>query len=157
MKLKKPFIELQFVLNKLNQNEVEDIKKIAKELKVDNLCIRSFNLGQYSYSEKESKELAEKFLPDTSRYQEKIRYKMEGNELKIKSSPATCPLAKSHLVVLVDGSVAMCCYDLNGQYVYGNVFEEKLKDIWFNPQIKARRKIAEKRGYSLCKTCSIYS
>jgi len=156
LKLRKPFIELQFVLTKLNQNEVEDIKKIAKDLKVNNLCIRSFNLGEYAYSEKEIKELSGKFFPDSAKYQQKIRYERQGDKLKIKNPLLECPLAKSHFVVLVDGSVVMCCYDLRGEYVYGNVFSQKLKEIWFNREVRKMRKIAQKRGYPLCKTCSIY-
>src|SRR3989344_2600904 len=154
LKLKKPFIELQFVLTKLNQNEVEDIKKIAKDLKVNNLCIRSFNLGEYAYSEKEIKELSGKFFPDSAKYQQKIRYERQGDKLKIKNPLLECPLAKSHFVVLVDGSVVMCCYDLRGEYVYGNVFSQKLKEIWFNREVRKMREIAQKRGNPLCKTCS---
>jgi len=156
LKKRKPFIELQFVLNKLNQNEVEDIKKMAQELKVDNLCIRSFNLGEYAYSDEEIRELSGKFFPDNPKYQQKIRYQKEGDKLKIKSSPITCSLAKSHLVVLADGRVAMCCYDLRGQYIYGNVLSRKLKDIWFDPNTQKMRESAGKRKYPLCKTCSIY-
>lgn len=155
--LKKPFIELQFVLNKLNQNEVEDIKKLAKSLKVDHLRIASFSLGRHAYSEEEMKILSDKFFPDTSRYQEKIRYKKEGGELTMKNSPLKCPLAKSHLVVLASGDVALCCYDLNGQYLYGNVFKQKLKDIWFSEEGKKMRYLAKNRQYPLCKTCTIYN
>lgn len=155
-KLRRPFIDLQFVLNKLNQNEVQDIKKIAKDLKVDRLTIRSFNLGEYAYSEKEINDLSVKFFPDTEEYSQSIRYKKEGGRLKVKNSPKECPLARSHLVVLADGSVSMCCYDLRGNYLYGNVLSHKLKDIWFSPDIQKKRKLAEERKYSLCKICSIY-
>lgn len=153
---KKPFIELQFVLNRLNQNEVDDIKTIAKDLKVDHLCIRSFGLGEYAYSEKERKELSDKFFPDTSKYRQKVRYKEDGGKLKIKNSPVKCPLAKSHVVVLTDGRVAMCCYDLRGEYIYGNALSYKLKNIWFAEDTKKRRQLAEDKKYPLCQTCSIY-
>ncbi|MFH1575569.1 MAG: radical SAM protein [Candidatus Nealsonbacteria bacterium] len=154
--LKKPFIELQFVLNRLNQNEVDDIQAIAKNLKADHLCIRSFGLGEYAYSENERKELSDKFFPDTSKYRQKIRYQEDGGKLKIKNAPVKCPLAKSHLVVLTDGRVTMCCYDLRGEYVYGDLFSQKLKDIWFNNDVRKKRQLARNKKYSLCKTCSIY-
>lgn len=156
LKLKKPFVELQFVLNKLNQNEVEDVKVLARKLKVDRLCIRSFGLGKYAYSEEARQTLADKFLPDDPKYQRNIRYKKTKGELNIKNSPTVCPLAKSHLVVLADGRIAMCCYDLRGEYIYGNVFKRTLKDIWFDPENKKKRKMAENKKYPLCKTCSIY-
>jgi len=154
--LKKPFIELQFILNKLNQNEVEEIKKIAKELKVDKLSIKSFGLGEYAYSKEEIKALSAKFFPDTKKYQQRIRYKKEGNRLKIKDSPRKCSLVRTHFVVLVDGRISMCCYDLSGKYIYGNVLEQNLKDIWFSSKTQNMQKIAENRKYRLCKLCSIH-
>lgn len=157
LKLRKPFIELEFILNKYNQHEVEDVKKIAKELKVDRLYVKSLSLGEHVYSKEEIKELSEKFLPDIPEYKEKIRYKKEGDGVQIKKSPAKCPLAKSTLVVLTDGRVSMCCYDLNGQYVYGSVFSQKLKDIWFSREVKEKRRLAREKRYPLCKTCTIYS
>lgn len=157
LKLKRPFIELQFVFNKLNQDELGDIRKIAKDLQADRLSIRSFNLGQYAYSGEEMEELSSKFFPDNEKYQDRVRYKKEDGELKIKNSPIECSLAKSHLVILVDGSVSMCCYDLNGKYIYGNVLSQKLKNIWFDPNVRQMRKLAENRKYPLCKTCSIYT
>lgn len=156
LKLRKPYIELEFILNKYNQNEVEDVKKLAKELKVDRLYLKSFALGEHAYSGEEMKKLSEEFFPDSKKYQEKIRYKKEGDKLKIKKPPTSCPLAKSHLVVLVDGRVSMCCYDLNGEYVYGNVLSKTLKDIWFDSAVRKARQIAEHKGYPLCKVCSIY-
>lgn len=156
LKLRKPFIELQFVLNKLNQNEVPEIRKIAQDLKVDHLRIASFSLGEHAYSKEERKKLIEQFFPDSARYQGKIRYKKEGDELKVKNSPKKCPLVKSHLVILVDGGAAMCCYDFNGRYLYGNVFERKLRDIWSSKSAKNMRASAMERKYPLCKTCAIY-
>jgi radical SAM protein with 4Fe4S-binding SPASM domain len=156
LKLRKPFIELQFVLNKFNQDEVGDIKTLARELGVDNLSIRSFGLGRYAYNPEEIKELSTRFLPDSEKYQKKIRYKKEGQTLEIKNSPKKCPLARTHLVVLVDGTVVMCCYDLAGQYVYGNIFYKKLKDIWFSHDVRKKRQAAQSRQHALCKTCSIY-
>lgn len=156
LKSNKPFIGLQFILNKLNQHEVKDIKKLASELKVDRLSVKTFALGEYAYSREEIKDLSEKFFPDSQKYQQKIRYNKEGDRLKIKNPPKKCILANSHFVILADGRVSMCCYDLDGKYIYGNIFSKSFKDIWFDPKIKEMRKMAENRGYPLCKLCSIY-
>lgn len=152
----KPFIELQFILNKLNQHQVKDIKKLASELKVDGLSVKTFALGEYAYSREEIKNLSEKFFPDYQEYQQKIRYNKEGDRLKIKNPPKKCILANSHVVILTDGRVSMCCYDLDGKYIYGNIFSKSFKDIWFDPKAKKMRKMAKNRRYPLCKLCSIY-
>jgi len=156
LKLRKPFIELQFILNKFNQDEVESIKALAKELQVDRLHIKPFALGEYIYSKEEIKNLTEKFFPDTEKYQSKVQLEKQGDTLKMKTPPRICSLAKYQTVILVDGSLSMCCYDINGNYLYGNVLDKKLKDIWFSDEVKKKRAQAEKRGYPLCRGCCTY-
>ena len=153
---RKPFVELQFILTKLNQNEIPEVKKLAKELKVDRLRIKSFALSEYAYNEEESRNLSERFLPDASNYIGKIRYEKSGSELRIKNRKKNCDLALSNIVILADGRVSMCCYDYKGQYVYGNVLENKLKDFWHSPENREKRKMAKMRTYPLCKVCDNY-
>lgn len=155
-KLKKPFIELQFVLNKLNYREVEDIKKLAKDLKVDRLHIKTISLGKYAYSDKEIEDLSDQFFPDNERFQGKVRYKKEGKRLVIKNSPSRCPMVKSQAVILVNGDTTICCYDLNGDYVFDNILNQKLQKVWFSENAKRIRKSAQERRYPLCKVCSIF-
>jgi radical SAM protein with 4Fe4S-binding SPASM domain len=157
LRLRKPYIELQFILNKFNQKEIKEIKKLAKELKVDRLHIKSFCLAEYAYTKEEIKDLSEKFLPDSEKHKEKIIYsKTKEGLLKPKKEIPICSLVKTQIVVLVDGRVSMCCYDLNGEYVYGDVLNNKLKDIWFSKKAKEMRKSASHRKYPLCKVCAIF-
>ncbi len=151
---RKPFVEMQFILTKLNQGEVGEIKKISGELGVDRLRIKSFALSEYAYTKDEIGELSERFLPDDLRYSAKIRYEKRGDMLEIKSRKKKCDLASSNMVILADGRAVMCCYDLNGEYSYGNVKEKNLKDFWRAEDVKRRRMVAEKRGYDLCKVCA---
>lgn len=152
----KPFIELQFILTKLNQDEVAAVKQLAKELKVDRLKIKSFALCEYAYSPQEIKELSEKFLPTAKEYDYKIIFKQEGGKLVLRHPKPRCAMAKSQLAVLVDGRVVMCCYDIKGEYVYGNLFKQDFRDAWFNPEVKIRRNRAFKKEFPLCKICGEY-
>ncbi len=155
--LRKPFVELQFILNKLNQNEVKDVKKLAKELKVDRLHVKSFALGEYAYSEEEIKGLSKKFYPDTKEYQQKVIYSRKQNGLlKAKKTPLKCSLVKSQFLVLVDGRISMCCYDLNGKYIYDSALNKKARDVWFSLKAKNMRKLAKNRKHPLCQVCSIF-
>lgn len=156
LKLKKPFIELQFILNKLNYHEVEDIKKIAKDFKVDRLRIKTISLGRYAYSEDEIENLSNQFFPDNERFQGKVRYKKEGKRLLIKNPPKRCLMVKSQVVILVNGDMTICCYDLNGEYIFDNILNQKLRNIWFSKNAKRIRKLAQERRYPLCKVCSIF-
>ncbi len=92
LKARKPCIELQFILNKLNQGEVEDIKKFAGEFKIDRLHIKPFALSEYAYTKDEIKELIEKFFPTQKEYQGKIAYENKDGSLKLKKRLEICRL-----------------------------------------------------------------
>lgn len=153
---KKPFVEMQFILNKLNQDEVEDVKKLAKELEIDRLYIKSFALSEYAYTKDEMRDLSDRFLPDNPKYAQKIRYAKSDGNLEIKNRKTKCNLASTNIVILADGRVSMCCYDFRGKYTYGNVFENKLKDFWHLPEVREKRNLAKTRKYPLCKVCANY-
>lgn len=155
LKCKKPYLELQFILNKLNQDEVDEMKKLAKDFGVDKLHIKPFSLSAHAYTKEEMKILADKFLPNKKEYEGKVLYQVE-EDVKMKKELKTCKLVDSNFVVLVDGRVVVCCYDLNAQYVYGNVLENKLSSIWKSREARFKRKAGRNRKYPLCKTCSDY-
>ena len=153
-KHKKPFIELQFILNKLNQDQVEEIKKLAKKLGVNRLKIKSLALGEYAYSQKEIKELSEKFFPTSRKYQAKIRYKIVDHALKTKKKKNLCSAVQFQAVILVDGTMVVCCYDFNGLYPYGNILKNTFKEIWFNSKTRKIREQARQRLLPFCQKCA---
>lgn len=156
LRRQKPFIEMQFVLHRFNQNEVPAVQKLAQELKVDRLHIKTFALGEYAYSPGEIAELSAKYFPDSGDALAKRRYEKQGDKLVVKEPPQFCSMVKSLAFILVDGRLSMCCYDLQGEYIWGNMLNQKLKSVWFNKELAEKRKIAIERRYPLCKKCSIY-
>jgi len=57
-----------------------------------------------------------------------------------------------------DGDVVPCCYDFDKSYVYGNLYEDTLKDIWHSDRTKKFRDSHTKRCYiGICKYCYIKS
>lgn len=155
----RPYVELQFILHKLNQEQIPEIKKWAKIWKVDRLHIKSFSLCEYAYSRDEIKNLSEKFLPqktNNKQYNSKIIFERQGEELRLQRKNKNCSLAKNQAVILADGNLVMCCYDIKGQFSYGSVLEQSLKKIWFDDQNRRRRKLAEEKTYPLCKICGEY-
>ena len=51
----------------------------------------------------------------------------------IKKFVSDCPTIKDEFAVLVDGSVVPCCYDYNGEIVFGNLFDQDVMEIWDSP------------------------
>jgi len=153
MRKHRPIVTLQFILNRYNQDQIPDIRKFAKEIKADKLYIKPFILSPYAYSEEERKVLARKFFPTKDIYDDEIVYKKEDDELLPKNLPKKCPAVKRVFTVLANGEMVMCCFDLFGDYSYGNLVENDFKTLWFSPKGKKIRHLAHKRAFPLCQKC----
>jgi radical SAM protein with 4Fe4S-binding SPASM domain len=143
--LQKPYTELQFITTKQNQDQVPDIKKFAKEIGVDRLRVKSMSIGEYAYQGKERDDLMEKFIP--TRSDAKTRFKKDAIV-----TPRDCMQPVTHATILANGDLVMCCYDIKGEYVYGNLLKESFNEVWFEKSKSSRIKAA-KRKYPLCKIC----
>jgi MoaA/NifB/PqqE/SkfB family radical SAM enzyme len=150
---KRPITTLQFILNKLNQDEVPAIKEFALKNKIDKLYIKPFIMSGYAYQAEEIVDLSEKFLADKDINDEFIVYKKDEQGIKPKSDYQKCPDVKRVFTVLADGRAVMCCFDLYGDYVYGEMDKINLRELWNSPKVKAMRETAYQRKYPLCKVC----
>ncbi len=150
----KPYVEIQFIVTKLNQDQIPEMKKLAKELKTDRLRIKSLAVVEYAYTEQERKDLMEKFFP--TRDDVKVRYEKNHFGAINKRVVNKCDTVKNQISILVDGRMVLCCYDVRGEYEYGNLLEKSFVDIWFDPQNIEKRRIAEGRKHALCAKCDLY-
>lgn len=153
LKRKRPITTIQFILNKLNQDEVQDIKKFVRDHEIDKLYIKPFILSEYAYSEERIKELAEEFYPNKDIIDEAVVYKKDEHGLSPKIEFKKCPDVKRVFTVLADGRAVMCCFDLLGDYVYGLMGDVKLKDLWWDPKVRQLRRAAHGRSLPLCDKC----
>lgn len=68
-----------------------------------------------------------------------------------------CDMLMDQLVVLPDGGVTVCCNDLNGDGVIGNILSKDLYDIYMDSKrIEMLRKlmVGKKSEVDLCKDCT---
>lgn len=71
---------------------------------------------------------------------------------------APCGSVFDKCVVLRDGTVPLCCVDYNAKYVFGNVMDTPLLDIWNNAEWQRVRRLHRERRrgeLSICATCDI--
>ena len=71
----------------------------------------------------------------------------------------SCDLLLHQMVVLPDGNVTVCCNDLNGQGIIGNVMESSLWEIYNSPERRDYlHKIdsGQKADIPLCKDCQSF-
>lgn len=61
-------------------------------------------------------------------------------------------------VITWEGDVIPCCFDTEARYKMGNIFEERLEDIWNNEKYQSFRKtiLNQQEQMMICKNCPKY-
>lgn len=153
-KVKKPVVVIQFIVMKNNESDIDTALKFAKVLGVDAISFISVSLGTHQTEEKERRRLALEYLPkdlSASRY-----YFDATGAPKNNWQYSYCPLWKT-AVILWNGDVTTCCFDHNGQEVYGNAFDKGFFEIWNGKKHYVAMKKILFRQMKICKTCGISS
>lgn len=138
---KSPFVDLQCIVMKENEHQIEDMRRLAEEIGVDKLSFKKFTYVGGA----ESKE----FLPSKEEYIfGKYKYKGE-------SYVSGCLRVIDSSVILWDGTVVPCCGDLSFAYKFGNINDHKFMDIWNSDRYIAFRKNALHNigSLAICRTC----
>lgn len=140
-----PFIELQFLLTKKNQHQQKEIKKLGKQLGVDKVTIKAFQLVTLNN--------ADEWLPEISK-----RYKKSSSGTITLNSKLhnRCFRMWSSGVITWDGNVIPCCFDKNASFVMGTIINQSLYEVWGNEACrKFRHKVfSERKNIDICCNCS---
>ena len=140
-----PILRWQFLVMKHNEHEIEQIKKLAKQLQVDRLELKSVQIY--------SKEDIEIFLPKNPKFR---RYKIKGNNFELKYGIKNrCRRIYSETVVNWNGEIAVCCFDKDIDFKVGNVKNKSISEIWKNVNYqKMRNRILKNRkSIPMCRNC----
>jgi radical SAM protein with 4Fe4S-binding SPASM domain len=141
----RPKIELQFIVMKHNEHQMNDIRRLGKQLGVDTVKFKTVNIG-LSFNGAERRILIDRFAP----LNEKYRRYYKDYTLKHKG---ICTWLRSS-VIYWNGDVTLCCWDYDGKLVVGNVFEDGgFMKVYNSEKYKRYRKKAIRREFSLCKKC----
>tara|TARA_E500000178_G_C16974391_1_gene732591 strand:+ start:213 stop:1325 length:1113 start_codon:yes stop_codon:yes gene_type:complete len=144
-------IEVGFIVMRHNEHQVIEFLDWAKKIGIDKAnvidpCARNM-LEAYAY------------LPKDKRYWFYDEEAFEQGILKPKKIPQNeCIWIWNSIQLNWNGDAVPCCRDPNGEYIFGNVFEQGLNCV-FNGQkaIDFRKKIlSNQKEISICKLCSGY-
>lgn len=146
--LNKPAIELQCILMRHNENEIEETVSLARSLDVDVFSLKTI----YIFSDLDKEK--EQFVPSDiskSRYERGPDGRLR---LRGKIRPG-CRRLKNSAVINCDGTVVPCCYDIYTEYPLGNVLQDSFVNIWNGERYRAfrRRVRLEKETLAICRKC----
>ena len=145
---KKPYVFFQFLVVKPNEHQVEDIKKLAKEVGVDDVRFKTAQVYEYETD-------PNKLIPTIDKFS---RYtKNEDGSYTAKNKLANrCWKMQHSNVITWDGLVVPCCFDKDAMHHLGNLKTQSFKEIWHNENYKQFRQqlMKSRKNIDICANCS---
>jgi radical SAM protein with 4Fe4S-binding SPASM domain len=148
MKSKTPFIVFQFLVVKPNEHQIEDVKKLAKEMGVDDVWFKTAQVYDYEND-------PNKLIPTLDKYSRYKKSASGGYEFKGKLANH-CWRLWHDPVITWDGLVAPCCFDKDAQHQLGDLKQRSFKEIWENGEYKKFRTaiLKGRKNIDICSNCS---
>jgi radical SAM protein with 4Fe4S-binding SPASM domain len=148
LKSKTPFVIFQFLVVKHNEHQVEDVKRLAKEVGVDDVWLKTAQVYDY-------KNDPNNLIPENKKYS---RYqKGKNGEMEFKGNNANhCWRLWHDPVITWDGAVVPCCFDKDALHKLGSLREESFASLWKNSNYRRFRAdvLKSRKNIDICANCS---
>jgi radical SAM protein with 4Fe4S-binding SPASM domain len=142
-----PHIVFQFLVVKPNEHQLEDVKKLAHNLGVDEVVFKTAQVYDF--------ENGNPLIPDNIKYS---RYKKNSDgTYSIKNKLLNqCWRMWSSCVVTWDGVVVPCCFDKDAKHQLGDLKKESFKELWKLDKYQNFRQsiLKSRQEIDICKNCS---
>jgi radical SAM protein with 4Fe4S-binding SPASM domain len=147
MKSSTPFIFFQFLVVKPNEHQIEDVKRLAKEIGVDEVRFKTAQIYDY--------EQGNPLITSIDKYS---RYTLQADgSYTIKNKLANHCWKLWHACVITwDGLVVPCCFDKDATHRLGDLKGQSFKTIWQSNEYKEFRKAItrSRKEIDICANCS---
>ena len=142
-----PHIIFQCLVVRPNEDDVDQIRHIAKEIGVDEVVLKSAQLYEY--------ENGHELMPRQAKFN-RYRQSEDGTwNLKRKTNDECWKMWHASLMTW-DGMILPCCFDKDGKHSMGNINQMTFDQIWKSPTYNDfRERIREGRDQiDICRNCS---
>ena len=142
-----PHIIFQYLVVQPNEHQVTEVKKLAKELGVDEVAFKTAQVYDF--------ENGHPLIPVNGKYS---RYKKNGNgKWSIKNPLMNHCWKMWHSCVLTwDGTVVPCCFDKDASHSLGSLKQKSFREIWFGESYNNFRKnlLSGRSKIDICTNCT---
>ena len=141
-----PVVVWQFIVFAHNEHEIANIQKLANEIAVDKLQLKTAQIYDFEH--------ADKWLPANPAF---ARYREQQGVIALKAGKKNrCKRFHRNPVLTWDGNLVPCCFDKDASHNLGNVYSSGLKTVWkgklrqaFGQQLKQGRS-----NIDICNNCT---
>jgi radical SAM protein with 4Fe4S-binding SPASM domain len=148
LKSTKPFVIFQFLVVRHNEHQIEEVQKLARELGVDQVRLKTAQVYDYEND-------PNALIPTIDKYS---RYKKDkSGKMTFKGNNENhCWRLWHDPVITWDGSVVPCCFDKDAQHKLGSLRQQSFKELWHNKEYRDfRSKVLQSRkNIDICANCS---
>ena len=142
-----PHIIFQFLVVKPNEHQIPDIYRLAKEIGVDEVKLKTAQVYDYKYGSE--------FIPTIDKYS---RYAQNPDgTFRVKNNLSNHCWKLWHACVITwDGLVVPCCFDKDALHRLGDLKENKFRDIWHGEDYKKFRNalLKGRNEIDICTNCT---
>jgi len=133
---------------KHNEHQIEDIKKLAKEIGVDEVRFKTAQVYDY---ENDPNQL----IPSINKFSRYIKNSDGTYQPKNKLANKCWKLWHAN-VITWDGLVVPCCFDKDATHQLGNLKNQSFKAVWQNNNYKQFRTeiMKSRKNIDICSNCS---
>lgn len=145
---KTPFVFFQFLVVKHNEHQIEEIKRIAKEIGVDEVRFKTAQVYDYEND-------PNSLIPTIDKYS-RYKKKADGTFVPKNKMANRCWKLWHANVITWDGLVVPCCFDKDALHQLGNLKNQNMSEIWQNDNYKQFRAelLKSRRNIDICSNCS---
>jgi radical SAM protein with 4Fe4S-binding SPASM domain len=148
LKSRTPFIIFQFLVVRHNEHQIEEVKKLARSIGVDQVRLKTAQVYDYEND-------PNRLIPTIQKYS---RYKKDkSGKVAFKGNNANhCWRLWHDPVITWDGSVVPCCFDKDAQHKLGDLRTQSFKELWNNPTYRDFRSqvLQSRKNIDICANCS---
>lgn len=148
LKSKTPFVFFQFLVVKPNEHQIEDVKRLANEVGVNEVRFKTAQVYDYTND-------PNNLIPTIQKYS---RYrKNQQGDMEFKNALHNHCWRLWHATVISwDGLVVPCCFDKDAQHTLGDLKGKSFKEVWHNDKYKRFREqvLLGRKNIDICANCS---
>jgi len=152
LKSRTPHVIFQFLVVRPNEHQIEDVKKLARDLGVDELGLKTAQIYDYEGGERNA---AHPLIPTLDRYSRYARQPDGTYSIKNRLLDHCWKMWHS-CVITWDGLVVPCCFDKDADHRLGDLKTQSFRELWFSePYVRFRQSLIQSRSeIEMCKNCT---
>lgn len=147
LKSASPLVEIQFIVMKTNEHQMDEMRQLAVKLQADKLTFKTAQLYDF--------ENGNPLLTSIEKY---ARYEIRSDgKYHIKSPQKnSCRRLWNGAVINSRGEVLPCCFDKDSSFVFGKTDSESFEKSWHSTNAYRFRKgiLENRKQYEMCRNCS---